>query len=157
MSSKRRRLKNRLMLAIALMLGFFYVSETSAGLLGPSNYEECVLEKMKGQAPGLIGMARAACLKAFPEEVVIDHDRVKYTWCKADVNSVAVCIDQLPDNVTITKIEGLFFEDICEAKQSKAGVKAIATKPWYGATFRFELPPAKRGCAYFTFYGTERK
>jgi hypothetical protein len=144
--------------AITLVLGFFYVPATSAGLLGPSNYEECVLEKMKGQAPGLIGMARAACLKAFPDEVVVDHNRIKYTWCKAEYNSVAVCINQLPDNVTITKIEGLFFEDLCEAKQqSKAGVKAIAQRPWYGTTYTFELPPAKRGCAYFTFYGTERK
>lgn len=143
--------------AIGLAFGLFYVQVAFAGLLGPSNFEECVLDKMKGQAPGLMGMANAACLKAFPKEVAIDHSRVNYRWCESGYQSVAVCIDQMPTNVTITRVEGLFFEDNCDVTQSKAGVTAIAVKPWYGTTYRFELPAAKRGCAFFTFYGIERK
>lgn len=147
-------------IAFFLMGGFFYVPVAFAGIFGPSNFEECVLDKMKGQAPGLMYMAKAACLKAFPPEpteVVIANDRIKYTWCKSEYDSVAVCIDQTPTNVKITKVEGLFFEDKCDAKQqSKPGVTATAEKPWYGTTYKFELPAAKRGCAYFTFYGIEK-
>ncbi|MBT9613731.1 MAG: hypothetical protein IV108_10760 [Burkholderiales bacterium] len=142
------------------MGGFFYVPTAFAGIFGPSNFEECVLDKMKGQAPNLIYMAKAACLKAFPpkpSEGVIADDRIKYTWCKSEYDSVAVCIDQTPTNVTITKVEGLFFEDDCGAKQqSKPGITATAAKPWYGTTYKFELPAAKRGCAIFTFYGIEK-
>ena len=144
--------------AIGVAIGLFYVQVAFAGLFEPSNYEECVLDKMKGQTQYLMDTARAACLKAFPKEVVIDHSRIKYTWCKSEYNSVAVCIDQMPPNLNITRVEGLFFEDRCDAKQqSKAGVTAIAEKPWYGTIYKFDLPEAKRGCAVFTFYGFERK
>ncbi|MER2512284.1 MAG: hypothetical protein ABTQ25_07695 [Nitrosomonas ureae] len=144
--------------AVGIIFVIFSVKAAFAGLLGPNNFEECVLEKMKGQAPGLMGMARAACLIAFPPEMIIDSTRIKYTWCKSEYQSVAVCIEQMPTNVTITRVEGLFFEDACDAKhQSKAGVTAIAENPWYGTTYKFDLPAAKRGCAYFTFYGIERK
>lgn len=143
-----------------LMGGFFYVSTAVAGIFGPRNFEECVLDNMKGQAPSLIYIARAACLIAFPPkptEGVVANDRIKYTWCKSEYNSVAVCIDETPTNVKITKVEGLFFEETCDARQqSKPGVTATAEKPWYGTTYKFELPAATRGCAIFTFYGIEK-
>ena len=147
-------------ITFALLGGVLTATSSFAGVFGPSNFEECVLDKMKGQAPNMMYMARAACLKAFPDEpteVVIANDRIKYTWCKSEYNSVAVCIDQTPPKVKITKVEGVFFEDDCDAKQQpKPGVTATAEKPWYGSTFKFELPAAKRGCAYFTFYGIEK-
>lgn len=118
---------------IGLLLWALCVPSAFAGIFGPSNFEECVLEKMKGQAPNLLYMARAACLKAFPPEpleVVISHDRIKYTWCKSEYDSVAVCIEKVPTNVKITKVEGVFFEDSCDAKeQSKPGVSATSEKP----------------------------
>jgi hypothetical protein len=139
------------------MGSLFYVPTVFAGILGPSNYEECVLDKMKGQSPNLLSTARSACLKNFPQEGVIATDRIKYTWCKSENTSASVCIEQIPFNVKITKIEGVFFEDKCDAKQlSKPGVKASATKPWYGTTYKFELPDGKRECAIFTFYGIEK-
>ena len=52
-------------ITIALLLWSSCVSSALAGIFGPSNFEECVLEKMKGQAPNLMYMARAACVKAF--------------------------------------------------------------------------------------------
>ena len=39
---------------------------TNAGWFGPSNYEECVLEKMKGQLPYMVKTARDACRLKFP-------------------------------------------------------------------------------------------
>ena len=144
-----------------VVVGILLVTTNSfAGVFGPSNYEECVLDKMKGQTPNMMSLAKAACLKAFPDEPtenVIPQDLIKYTWCKSEYNSVAVCIEQAPPKAKITKVEGVFFEDACDAAlQPKPGVKATAEKPWYGTTYKFELPPAKRGCAYFTFYGVEK-
>lgn len=147
-------------MAITLFGSLLAATTSFAGVFGPSNYEECVLDKMKGQAPNMMYIAKAACLKAFPEEPtesVIANDRIKYTWCKSEYDSVAVCVEQVPPKVKITKVEGVFFEDVCDAKQqAKPGVTAIAEKPWYGTTYKFELPAAKRGCAYFTFYGIEK-
>lgn len=92
-----------------------------------------------------------------PVEVVISHDRIEYSWCKSEYNSVAVCIEKVPANVKITKVEGVFFEDSCDAKeQRKPGVSATAEKSWYGTTYEFELPAAKRRCTHFTFYGIEK-
>ena len=143
--------------ALLLLTTLFCVPVAFAGIFGPSNFEECVLDKMKGQAPNLMYMARAACLKAFPPEpteVVIDNERIKYTWCDWQ----SVCLEKIPPNVKITKVEGVFFEDQCDVKeQSKPAVKAMAEKPWYGATYKFaDLPYGTRKCAYFTFYGLEK-
>jgi hypothetical protein len=144
---------------IGIALGILYAQVTFAGLFGPSNFEECVLEKMKGQAPSLMYMARAACKKAFPGkpvETVIENDRIKYEWCKSEYESEAVCIEKKPENVEITKVEALFFEDACDAKQAKSGITVTAEKPWFGSTYKFALPFGNRKCAYFRFYGIEK-
>lgn len=143
--------------AIGFALFMCYSPVTVAGLFGPSNFEECVLDKMKGQDRVLYQTARAACLKAFPPEVVIDRDRLKFKWCKSDYESESVCLEQKPGSVTITKVEAVFFEDECDTKQqSKPGVTASANQPWFGSTYKFDLPGGNRKCAYFTFYGIEK-
>jgi hypothetical protein len=144
-----------------IFLIFFIIlianTATFAGIFGPANYEECLLDKMKGQNSNMIYTARTACQKAFPDEPtenVIPSDGVKYTWCKSESESESVCIVQVIPKVKITKIEGVFFEEVCESKQQpKPGVTAVAEKPWYGTTFTFKLPLGARKCAYFTFYG----
>lgn len=147
-------------IVIIFIGGLLANSNSISGVFWPSNYEECVLDKMKGQAPNMLHIAKAACLKAFPEEPpesIIDNVRIKHTWCKSEYNSVAVCIQQVPPKVKLTKVEGVFFEDDCNAQQqTKPGVTATAETPWFGTTYKFELPAAKRGCAQFTFYGVEK-
>lgn len=140
-------------------LCFFLVYSpiTVAGLFGPSNFEDCVLEKMKGQDRALYPTARAACLKAFPAEAAIDRDRLKFTWCKSDYESESVCLEHKPANLTITKVEAVFFEEECDAnQQSKPRVRTTAEKPWFGSTYKFTLPGGNRKCAFFTFYGIEK-
>ena len=54
---------------VLLVLSFTGVTTSAdAGIFGPSNAHECVLEKMKGQDRAMIGTARAACAEQFPEE-----------------------------------------------------------------------------------------
>lgn len=142
---------------IGLAIFMCYSPATFAGLFGPSNFEECVLEKMKGQDRALYPTAKSACLKIFPPEVVIDRDRLKFTWCKSENESESVCLEQKPTNVTITKVEAVFFEDACDTRQQdKPGVTASSNKPWFGSTYKFDLPVGNRKCAYFIFYGIEK-
>jgi hypothetical protein len=42
-----------------------------AGWFGPDNYEDCILEKMRGQHKNMIHTARIACEKSFPYEKII--------------------------------------------------------------------------------------
>ena len=130
---------------------------TIAGIFGPANYEECLLDKMKGQNSNMIYTARTACQKAFPDEPtesVIPFEGIKYTWCRVESESISVCVEHVIPKVKITKIEGVFFEDVCESKQQpKPGVTAVAEKPWYGTTYTFKLPAGTRKCGYLTFYG----
>lgn len=60
------------MLVIAVMFGcvasVFLAPTALAGMFGPDNYEECVLEKMKGQEKHMLPTARGACTKKFPPE-----------------------------------------------------------------------------------------
>ena len=143
--------------SISLALSISYSPIICAGVFGPDNLEDCILEKMKGQDRALYPTARAACLKAFPPEVEIDRARLKFTWCESQSESEAVCLDQKPPNVTITKVVGLFYEEKCDATQyDKPGTTATATKPWYGTTYKFTLPQGNRKCANFSFYGIEK-
>lgn len=145
--------------AVGTAFVLFYPLVAFAGIFGPSNFEECVLDKMKGQSPNMISLARAACKKAFPDrpvETIIDHDRIKYEWCGSGSGSQAVCIEKKPGNLKITKVEGIFFEDACDKTQTKAGIVATAEEPLFGTTYKFDIPPGNKKCAVFTFYGFEK-
>lgn len=50
-----------------LLLLLFCSTSAQSGWLGPDNYEECVLEKMKGQDRSMRSTAQKACRKKFPE------------------------------------------------------------------------------------------
>ena len=45
-------------------------SPVYAGWFGPSNYDECVLDKMKGQSPAMLYHAEAACRIEFPDPLL---------------------------------------------------------------------------------------
>ena len=80
---------------------FLLATGTSyAGVFGASNYEECVLDKMKGQDRSMIYTARAACAKAFPQEELIDKGLVDGEWCKSNGNEQKYCITKVPKNYT---------------------------------------------------------
>ncbi len=79
-------LKRIFLLYIFLMLLPFNVN---AGWFGPDNYEECVLERMKGQDKAMIQIARKACEKKFPFEKVLDYNyrnNIEISWFRDDSN-----------------------------------------------------------------------
>jgi hypothetical protein len=96
-------------LAVILLLA---IPIAYAGLFGTSNFEECVLEKMKGQQPNLLGTARDACRIAYPlppKEIQIKSEKIKWEWCDVTKKSHAVCVLSVPKNVSLTKVIGDFF------------------------------------------------
>lgn len=133
---------------------FLLATGTSyAGVFGASNYEECVLDKMKGQDRSMIYTARAACAKAFPQEELIDKGLVDGEWCKSNGDEQKYCITKVPKNYTLTSATALFFTEDCDAKQAKPGVEAEAKKDFFGNSFTFKTPYASYKCARFSIFG----
>ena len=88
----------------------------NAGWFDPSNYEECVLENMKGQGRYMFPTAREACLLKFPDpeakptkqEVVLKNRFIHFNWCVWDETNKEICILDQPDRYTITKVIASF-------------------------------------------------
>jgi hypothetical protein len=54
-------------ITLCSLAGLAYANRSAnAGWFGSGNYEECVLEKMKGQLPYMVKTARDACRLKFP-------------------------------------------------------------------------------------------
>lgn len=139
-------------LAFALLLTISQASH--AGLFGPSNFEECVLDKMKGQDRSMIYVAREACAKAFPDlEQSLDDESIKSTWCESTKTKQVICVTEQPKNYKITKIEANFYTDKCENIQGKKPVIIRAQKPLFSSKFEFETPPAFYQCFTKTYLG----
>lgn len=72
-------MRNKL-LYIVLLLSFPSISY--AGWFGPDNYEECMLERMKGQLKNMVSIAGKSCRNDFPEEIVevkeVQYDDIPY-------------------------------------------------------------------------------
>jgi hypothetical protein len=59
--------RNQILAIMFCSLAFLSYENTgaNAGWFGPSNADECLLEKMKGQLPGMFEIASAACIYQF--------------------------------------------------------------------------------------------
>lgn len=129
-----------------------------AQFFGPKNFEECVLEKMKGQAPNMISIARAACLKQFPQERLLTEEEAQSTWCATTYESISACV-KFKDGAKVTKAMASFSKSPCESANLSDNIfsgdqAADAKIPLFGSTFKFELKnPSQYKCARFLFYG----
>ncbi len=130
-------------------------TQTQASLFGPRNYEECVLEKMKGQNSNMRSFAVDACLKSFPKEELIDDSKIKAVWCDSKPTTQTYCVT-IPKNIKITRAEALFFSDDCNAKQSQPGVKSESEKSLFSDKFIFKTVQGSYKCSQTWFYGYEK-
>ncbi|MGD9670758.1 MAG: hypothetical protein AB7U75_17220 [Hyphomicrobiaceae bacterium] len=130
---------------LAVMLGVFLSlnflgTEANAGLFGPGNYEECVLENMKGQQQFMLETVRQACRKRFPEkrsepeepsETTLPAEYIKHTWCKSGRESQSVCLGEVSESYKITRVIGRFFKTTCEENDSyRDGIKSLEGGAW---------------------------
>ena len=143
---------------VALLLTLI-AHPASAQLFGPKNYEECMLEKMKGQAPNMTSIARVACLRTFPQEVELSEHEATSTWCETSDNSISACV-VLKDGYKITKATGSFMRAACGSGEIgffSSDENATATPPMFGSTYKFLLKDARSyKCARVTFYGYKK-
>ena len=142
-----------------ITVAIFAPFAAQAQWFGPKNLEECVLDKMKGQPPNMVGIARAACLKLFPQEALLSEDEAKSTWCETNPDSIEACVT-LKDGYKITKAIAVFSQSKCEGADLNffsANVNAEAKLPMFGSTYKFPLANANSyKCARFMFYGHKR-
>ena len=147
---------NLLKLAV-ITIALFAPSAAQAQLFGPKNREECILDKMKGQPPNMVGIASAACLKLFPQEALLSEDEVKSTWCETNPDSIEACVT-LKDGYKITKAIAVFSGSKCEGADPNLFSADVEAKlPMFGSTYKFPVANANSfKCARFMFYGHKR-
>lgn len=140
-----------LLIFIALLVH----STSFAGIFGPSSFEECVLEKMKGQQQSMLRWAQDACLKKFPPEPVenfISIDNGDWTWSQQG-GTITVSVIRRPKGTKLVRAEAIFYEK-CEGQQTYPGVQATAEKSMFSDTFEFAVNKNRNfGCARVNFIG----
>ena len=79
------------------------------GWFGPDNFEECVLENMKGQDKFLISMARKNCEKQFPyeKELNLDEENIKVSWSN-EGGYLSLAIEKRSNVYILTRVDALF-------------------------------------------------
>lgn len=96
--------------AVTIVLVLLDVHSAQAGLFGPSNFDECVLDKMKGQSPNMLATARSACYEKFPQEFRLNEGthykkgQLKHSWCATTDSSITICIDENKTKYKFTKV-----------------------------------------------------
>jgi hypothetical protein len=93
-------------------------SSANAGWFGPSSYDECMIEQMRGQPANMGQIAGAVCLKKFPpksvyfpepapQETLLDSGKITYRRCDENTSDgrVALCVDNKPSSYKISKVK----------------------------------------------------
>ena len=151
-----RRYAIHSILAISLTVAASLPSH--AQFFGPKNFEDCVLEKMKGQPPNMVQIARAACLREFPPERLLSSEEADATWCATTDESISACV-KLKPGAKVSKAMANFSRAPCESANLTDNMFsgdqfADAKVPLFGSTFKFETKNAGQyKCARFMFYG----
>ena len=145
-------------------------SKSYAGWFGSSqdDYDQCVLEKMKGESGYLLGYAADACRHEFPlpeappaPKTLENIADIDYKMCGEDENKeLEICIIRVSDEYTLEKVEAAFFSPPCNVTIYQSDFEKMtrytAEKSWFRSkyTFDFGIPP--NFCVVFSFYGFRR-
>ena len=143
---------------ILLLILFFTSINVSAGIFGASNYEECVLEKMKGQVQALLPTARNACYMAFPPEPTeqtINIENGQWEWKQNNPKEIVVEVKKVPKKTKLLRADAVFMVSSCGEKQSDSGFAASAEKSLIGDKFEFKVNNKIYKCAQVTFTGIQ--
>ena len=83
------------------------------GCFGPSNYEECMLERMKGQTSGMLYVADKACKRQFKVPFSIGVAGVKWEFLTGFLTDGEIKILEAPDEYEVTTARFAFSEKKC--------------------------------------------
>jgi len=109
-------------ISIALVLIIFCPLIVDAGWFSnPENFEECVLEKMKGQDKSMRIYAIRACRKLFPQEEELTYfhtQNIEISWSYVSSSSVELTIEKNESSYRISKCIASFSIKKCDETQS---------------------------------------
>lgn len=107
---------------IAALVLLIVSGSVSSGVFGPSNFEECVLDKMKGQLPAMRPTASKACERDF--ERAVDISLVEFAWAAEGT----VNIRKNQSDFAITRAVFSFSHVACDrAKENDYSTRAEVT------------------------------
>jgi hypothetical protein len=141
---------------------FIVMSNAWGGLFGPSNFDECMLDKMKGQLPSMRSSAINACEIAFPSEKSLDtnmwssySENISYDYKKTTNQLIDVVIKN-ESNYKITRIR-VVTKDSCKKDSMSLDVVDV-TAPLMGNTFTAKVNDARKvQCVEVEFFGKRYK
>jgi hypothetical protein len=151
----------------------FLTTNAFAALFGPSNYDECILDKMKGQSSSLLTQAKNACEISFPIEKLLDtnmwsvqeqklfhgHDNgsadITYKY-KATTNELLDIEVKNNSKYKVTKIN-VITKSTCDKKYTMLDDVEVAA-PIIGNTYTVKVANTKKiQCIDVLFYGIKIK
>lgn len=157
---------NASMFSIVAIIVVIFVSGASsvqAAWLGPDNFDECVLEKMKGQQPNMIGVARSACRVQFPEEILLTEGihyrkgQIRYSWCDTSQNNITICIDENSTNYKVTKLVIKLTKEPCDSTNVQIDNEIEAKPPMFGSKYVVGVPDARAfKCLFIDIWGKKK-
>ncbi len=130
---------------------------------GSANYEECVVDKMKGQDRSMTWRVQDACEIKFPYEHEVDlrdADNFRWTWELRPNNQVALLLATNETVYAITRAKLLLFEGECNTTPAPNAKSAHAdlVAPRFGSEFVAPLSsPGTYRCAVAKFWGKRRR
>ncbi len=101
---------------------FLFSAYSYAGWFGADNYEDCFLEKVKGQHKFMFDTARKACERQFPfeKELYRYKDNIEIGWWSSDEKSIYLQIKNNYGDYSITRYRANFSEKPCSETKSSS-------------------------------------
>ena len=91
----------------------------------PSNYEECLLDVMKGQERIMLRTAKVACEKKFPFVKELSTSAIDLSWTQMG-NALVLTIKENPEDYGILRVKYLFSEKSCvDIKTADFGLEVL--------------------------------
>ncbi len=109
-----------------LLLALFYAAYANAGLFGPSNFEECVLDQMKGvKSDAAANAITFACRSKFPAKQDTKAEQKRYGYPRIDIWNKPYNAS-IFNNLTIIKgIDGNYSFQLTVTNQTKLDLTGL--------------------------------
>ena len=156
--------RNLVKIILCSLFFIIYTDATAfAGWVGPSNYDECVLDKTSGQSMSTYQVVtiQQACRDLFPpepREVLLDEFTtvIQYKDCSDPTGDVTICITGRPNNYNISRVIGHFavVNSNCmrNGDDRSTFTNVDGDKGWFRDKYSFHIQRTFN-CYYYSFYG----
>ena len=132
---------------LGLLLGASSIEMQSAraGWFSYDNYEDCMLDRMKGQDRSMYSTADKACKKEFKIEFEV-LQKVDWEFSRNEVG-VLISLKKTPDDIEVTSGEFSFANGDCEGKKNAdfGEAKSVAFQNGEGVILIFDHHDLKEG------------